>query len=64
MRGRKKIKDFFIDLKIPREERDKIPLLISKDRIAWIVGYRLDENFKVTRNTRRVLRIKVSKSYE
>jgi len=63
MRGRKKVKDFFIDLKIPREERDKIPLLISKDRIAWIVGYRLDENFKVTRNTRRILRIKVSRSY-
>ena len=59
MRGSKKVKDFFIDLKIPLEERDMIPLLISKDKIAWVVGYRVDERFKIREDTRRVLKIKV-----
>ena len=59
MQGSKKIKNFFIDLKIPRKERDRIPLLVDKERIVWIVGYRLDDYFKVTKNTRRILKIKV-----
>ena len=61
MRGSKKIKDFFIDLKIPLEERDKIPLLISRDKVAWVVGYRADERFKIQKSTRRILKIKVTK---
>jgi len=61
MQGSKKIKDFFIDLKVPRDERDKILLLASKEKIVWIVGYRLDDYFKITENTRRILKIKVFK---
>ncbi len=61
MGGSKKVKDFFIDLKVPRRERDKIPLLTSKERIVWVVGYRLDNYFKITENTRRILKIKVFK---
>jgi len=61
MQGSKKVKDFFVDLKVPREERDKIPLLTSKERIVWIVGYRLDDYFKITENTQRILKIKVFK---
>jgi len=59
MKGFKKIKDFFIDLKLPLEKRKMIPLLVSKDRIAWVVGYRIDERFKVDSNTRRILKIKI-----
>jgi len=59
MKGSKKIKDFFIDLKLPLEKRKMIPLLVSKDRIAWVVGYRIDERFKVDSNTRRILKIKI-----
>jgi tRNA(Ile)-lysidine synthase len=62
MIGTKKIKDFFIDLKIPSEQRDMIPLLISKDKIAWVVGYRVDERFKIRQDTLRVLRVKVRKN--
>ena len=61
MKGSKKIKDFFIDLKIPLEERDKVPLLISKDKVAWVVGHRVDERFKIQKSTRRILKIKVRK---
>ena len=59
MKGSKKIKDFFIDLKLPMEKREIIPLLVSKDRIVWVVGYRIDRRFKVDNNTRKILKIKI-----
>ncbi|MBV7276386.1 tRNA lysidine(34) synthetase TilS [Clostridiaceae bacterium UIB06] len=57
MRGSKKLKDLFIDLKIPRDERDEIPLICFNDEIAWIVNYRISELFKVDKNTKRILKI-------
>ena len=59
LKGTQKLKEFFIDHKIPRFERPKIPLLISGEMIAWIVGYRIDERVKVTEKTQRVLRLEV-----
>ncbi len=59
MKGTKKIKDFFIDLKIPLEKRDTIPLVVSKGRIAWVVGFRVDERFKTKNDTQRVLEIRM-----
>jgi tRNA(Ile)-lysidine synthase len=57
----KKLQDFFVDEKIPRRQRGRIPLLCATDgRIAWIVGHRIAEPFKVTAQTRRVLRISVT----
>ncbi|TYO95685.1 tRNA(Ile)-lysidine synthase [Geothermobacter ehrlichii] len=38
--GGRKLKDFFIDAKIPRERRDALPLLLSDDTILWVVGLR------------------------
>jgi tRNA(Ile)-lysidine synthase len=68
MQGHKKLKDFFIDLKIPSEERARIPIMSYKDNIIWICGLRLDDRFKVKPDTRRVLKItfdeNVSKSKE
>lgn len=40
IKGTKKLKDIFINLKVPREERDVIPLICFDDEIAWIVGIR------------------------
>jgi tRNA(Ile)-lysidine synthase len=57
--GTQKLKDFFINHKIPKFERPSIPLLISGEMIAWIVGYRIHERFKITAKTERVLRIEV-----
>ena len=59
-KGTQKLKEFFIDHKIPRFERPKIPLLISGDMIAWIVGYRIDERVKVSEKTQKVLRVQVT----
>jgi tRNA(Ile)-lysidine synthase len=58
--GTQKLKDFFINHKIPKFERPGIPLLISGEMIAWIVGYRIDERVKVTSKTKKVLRVEVN----
>jgi tRNA(Ile)-lysidine synthase len=52
-----KLKDFFIGHKIPREERRQLPLLLSGRDIIWIVGHRIDERYKITKETTRVLRV-------
>ncbi|MBA4390854.1 MAG: tRNA lysidine(34) synthetase TilS [Syntrophus sp. (in: bacteria)] len=51
-----KLKDFFISLKIPKEERRSIPLLLSDNIIIWVVGWRIDERFKITEKTKKVLK--------
>jgi tRNA(Ile)-lysidine synthase len=57
LRGSKKLKDFFIDAKVPKRRRRQIPILCSNDHIIWVVGHRLDDRVKVTSNTSRVLRL-------
>nr|WP_243237125.1 tRNA lysidine(34) synthetase TilS [Heliobacterium chlorum] len=37
--GRKKLKEFFIDKKIPRQLRNRIPLLTSGEEVLWVIGY-------------------------
>lgn len=45
--GRKKLQDFFVDKKVPRSERGKIPLLVDREgNVLWIVGYRQREDLK------------------
>lgn len=53
----KKIQDFFVDLKIPIEKRDLIPIIESAERIVWIAGYRIDERVKVTKKTRKAVKL-------
>jgi tRNA(Ile)-lysidine synthase len=57
VKGTQKLKDFLIDHKIPKFERARVPLLVSGEDIVWVMGYRLDERFKVTKETRRVLKV-------
>lgn len=56
---RKKLQDFFVDEKIPRDERDSIPIVVSGDNIVWIAGYRADERFKVTAETKKILLLEI-----
>jgi len=58
---RKKLQDFFVDEKVPRDERDRIPLVLSGEDIIWIAGYRQDDRFKVTDGTKKVLKLEVKK---
>jgi tRNA(Ile)-lysidine synthase len=59
MKSSVKLKDFFISQKIPREERGHAPLLMSGDDILWVIGYRIDERYKITESTKNVLKISV-----
>jgi tRNA(Ile)-lysidine synthase len=59
MKGRKKLKNFFIDLKIPRAERLKIPLVISGNDICWVAGLRIDERFKILPDTGKTLKLRL-----
>jgi len=53
----KKLKEFFIDEKVPKFERDKVPILTDSEKIIWIVGYRLDRRAVCNGNTNRILMI-------
>jgi tRNA(Ile)-lysidine synthase len=61
MSGRKKISDFFVDEKIPLDEKHRIPLLVTAGgEVIWVCGMRLDDRFKITPATRRVLKLEYS----
>lgn len=53
----KKLSDYYIDGKIPREERAGIPVVASGQEILWVIGYRMSEEFKVTEQTETVCQI-------
>ena len=53
----KKLNRYFIDEKIPSEERDSILLLCTGSEVLWVVGGRINENYKIAPRTRRILEI-------
>ena len=58
----KKLKDYMIDAKIPKSLRETVPLIANGQKIAWVVGYRMSEDVKVTAETKRVIEISVLNS--
>jgi len=55
----KKLQDFLVDRKIPREIRDSLPLVVDRDdRIVWVVGESVSEDFRVTEPARGVILLK------
>ncbi len=57
--GTQKLKQFFIDKKIPRWERDGVLLLASGSNVLWVAGYRLSEEVRVAKITKNVLRLRL-----
>lgn len=57
MQHKKKLSDFFTDNKVALTEKHRIPIVLHKGQIIWIVGYRIDERFKVTTKTSKILKL-------
>ena len=55
--NRKSIQDYFVDEKIPRHLRDEVPLVCDGNHVMWVVGHRVSEYYKISKNTTRVLEI-------
>ena len=55
--SKKKIKDLFIDLKIPREERCKVPVIADEQGILQVGKYKSSENYKIDEKTKEVLKV-------
>jgi tRNA(Ile)-lysidine synthase len=55
--GTQKIKKYFIDHKISRQIRSMTPVLVDQRGIVWLVGQRMDNYFRITKETTRVLSI-------
>ena len=53
----KSIQDYFVDEKIPRHLRDEVPLVCDGNHVLWVVGHRVSEYYKISKNTTRVLEI-------
>lgn len=58
--GRKKLKDYFIDRKVPRQERDRTPLLAHGSNILWVIGSVLSGDIGVSGNTKRICRLRMN----
>ncbi len=56
----KKLSDFFVDEKFSLIQKEETWLLLAGGEIVWVIGARLDERFKITKSTRRVLEIMVT----
>jgi tRNA(Ile)-lysidine synthase len=55
----KKLQDFLVDRKVPRERRDALPLVVDRDdRIVWVVGESVGEDFRVTEPSQGVILLK------
>lgn len=55
----KKLQDYFCDQKLSVEEKDKVWIVCSDEDIVWIVGFRLDDRFKVTDQTKNIAELQI-----
>ena len=58
MEQNKKLSDFFVDEKVPVPEKEGIWIMASGKKIVWIMGYRIDNRFRINPSTQRVLRLR------
>jgi tRNA(Ile)-lysidine synthase len=55
MSGSKKVSDYLIDRKVPMAEKARQFVMLSGEDIVWLVGQRIDDKFRITKSTERVL---------
>lgn len=61
LNGAKKLQDFFVDLKVPYNERELAPIVESAGRIVWVAPLRIDERAKVGKNTKKAVKLTYEK---
>ena len=59
LKGSKKLKEYFIDEKIPRDERDNVFLIADGKEIVWVLGKRLSDKYKITKDTKEAIEINI-----
>ncbi|PKP36170.1 MAG: hypothetical protein CVT98_08800 [Bacteroidetes bacterium HGW-Bacteroidetes-15] len=59
MEGRKKISDFLIDQKVPLHRKDSVLVLESNGHIIWVVGHRIDNRYRISEESEKVLLVRV-----
>jgi tRNA(Ile)-lysidine synthase len=59
--GKKKISKYFKDLKLSLTEKQDIWLLVSDDKVVWVLGKRQDDRFKIKATTKNILKISIKK---
>ncbi len=57
---KKRLKEYFINEKIPSDERDAVLLLTQADKVLWVIGGRISADTKVDGNTKRILKVQIS----
>ena len=57
MKGTKNISDFLNELKIESHKKKNQLVLLNGNKIVWVIGYRLDDRFKITKNTKKYLEL-------
>jgi tRNA(Ile)-lysidine synthase len=53
--GTKTVKSLMIDLHIPAKARGHVPILADDEAVIWVVGYRINDDYMVTENTKQIL---------
>ncbi|RDY21375.1 tRNA lysidine(34) synthetase TilS, partial [Criibacterium bergeronii] len=64
LKGTKKVKDILIEKKVLPQDKYKYPVLCDENGIMWLYDYRIDENYKIDENTKKVIRIQFKKDME
>ena len=55
----KLLKEYFINEKIPKDERDQIYLMADGNHIIWVIGYRMSQFYKVSESTKNILKVHI-----
>ena len=64
MSGTKSLQDLFVDCRVPRERRDRVPLLVSPEGIAWVVGVRIAEWARVRPERSEALEVRFERLHD
>lgn len=62
MKGKKLISDYLTDIKATRFEKENQQLALCGEDIIWVVGHRSDNRFRVDKNTKHIIRLRIEKT--